>query len=229
MEPEEIEIKNTKEVKPQFAQGKLEPRYFWLMRTNKDVAKLQERLIEQMTKDMPSIPKELVQKLVLKNTKNVSCTHEWHTIVVAEDMATKESVLFLSDYHAHDGAPSHGSTHEMMRDTDMEGNIANARMNALNIQYKENWKGERQTPHEIEAEAWPEFTKALTGEVKEVFDLLYPESVVESLSVAEGIKGIGVVPQKTYNRQALVKRFGEKKVAELEKKVGIKKVKVKHG
>lgn len=225
---ENIDPRKQPEVNPQFAEGKLEPRYMFLMRTDKDPVAFRQEAIKDMIKLMPNIPPAMIEGVVSSHPQMKNpCTHEVHVALVAEDIASGEGKLFLTDYHKHQQSAAKIVTHEIQSNNakTTEELIFNAKMNGIRLQHETDWKGTRRTPNEFEVATWGEFIAALQGEVKDTFIEMYPQAV---LGGTVGLEVVGKVNPASYNRTALVAKFGEEKIAALEKKAGLKSIKVKH-
>lgn len=214
---EKVDITKIPFISPQFAEGKLEPRYMFLVRTDKDNDAFVADALKDLQKALPKVDIKEIEAIVRSHPHiKDACTHEYHACLVAEDMTTKEAVTFVTDYHAHTSS-NKIKTREVSREDSIESQTFNARINSLRLisDNPQPWN-KHSAPLNIEGATWGEFMAQLTGDSLAVFNEMYPDSVM------------GTALKADYNRDALVKRYGEKKVADLEQRAGIKSLKVKH-
>lgn len=92
---------------------------------------------------------------------------------------------------------------------------AQTALTTAGMMFKPEWKGIRGTPIEIEAKTFAEFMQKInTAGIMDHFIAMYPETEKMETPV------ISTVPELTpARRKQLVKRFGAKNIADLEKKI----------
>lgn len=209
-------------IKPQFAAGVLEPRYVYLMRTNKDVAALSAKMFEEIKKDLPFVPEELLKVAVLDKTMKSASLFEYHGMVAAENLKEGNWQIYLADYREREGKQVLNS---FLGDIDADEHSAkgNTRLNAMRIQHTPDWKGEREQGIEIEVESYSEFMGELDKDpkAKEMFMSLYPETITSDSPITAGVPSVMVKDPTNAIKElkAIEKKYGKKAAEALMKRV----------
>ena len=229
--------------------GDIQPRHVFFMETRhsaagKGTSEIVDMLLKRIGADI-KVPEEVLKKAAesmlakLEGGGKSGPRREYHTVVLVEDKtktaASSEAryMLIAGMGHTHENGTIHMEVPRLLRQEvgDYHGVMAaSLQATALNMQYNSDWKGERVLPAiETEVSGLDEANaKMAEAGYLEAWRGLIPQLGPISSVGAE----IGLVPQPTAQaeekmtkgkRAVLVKRFGEKAIRELEKRVAEKK------
>ncbi len=215
--------------KPAFS-SELLPRYVFIMRTKKDLQGFKDKLMTSLKKDLPfAVPLDKLEALLDKRLKDAPDL-EVHGAAVAED-SNNHAQTYLTEYRTYNGVmitDGNGHTSSRIKTCegghtecveDLDNQLAQAEFNATQLQYRTDWGGERELP----AFEWTgDSLESLKTELEakgymEDFKHLYPNTVLDAAPQEPTPSVIKRYTPET--RKALVRRFGEDKVKELENRV----------
>lgn len=220
---------------------KLVPRYVFIMRTKRDpnapdVTAIRHRAVKMIERaaegtSMPqSVKDDLIEKLVQRGIKATSSAgggkvwHEIHSMVVLQNMDTGKMSVIVNDCNSKTGtftADPAVVMHKEDEGGDEDAIVDSARLSGKAMFYLDGWKGEREEYKEIEratgtlAEMLEAIDAAGYGAQ---FRLMFTTSSATPAAVVEVAAKKPTADTKA-QRAALVKRFGEKNVKALEKKI----------
>lgn len=212
-------LDKSKNENPRFSHN-LVPIHIWIMNTTHNID------IAEVKNDLSFVPKAILEKMLAHISKEDGM--EAHIYVVAHDKEADVYKVYLG--HAWgENEKKGGAFSNLQRDAEgKEETLQGVKLNELHIQYRPDWNGKREEPitKDVtsleEAMAFLEETK-----MKELFLRVFPntqtsESPVTALTPSPITKKEAKPPKMTKaKRDALVKRFGEDKIKELEARMGL--------
>lgn len=219
---------------PAFGEG-LRPTHVFLMRTThikgEATTEKREKYREQLKE--AGAPDDVIERVLDRLLKEEGArategqVFEYHSMVLAEELDGTQH-LYAIEAHEHQNGTFHADDSdrvELMTE-EREGYTAD-KMGAFTIsttssEYTKDWHGERSKNNHFEADTYAEMLDKLeVAGKKDTFLKLYPLAEKNASPIPKGTAIASPIPAKMTKarEQALVKRFGKAKVAELKKRI----------
>lgn len=216
-------LDKSKNANPRFS-NTLVPVHLWIMNTTHGID------AEEVRGDLSFVPRAILEKMLSHISKEDR--EETHIFVVAHDKEANSYKAYLG--HAWGSATKEGMGNAFSNlqheGESEEATVQNVKLNELHMQYRPDWHGQRQEPITKDTETLEEALKFLEEtKMKDLFMRVFPltdstESPITALVPSPITKKEAKPPKMTKaKREALVKRFGEDKIKELETRMGLNK------
>lgn len=216
-------LDKSKNANPKFS-NTLVPIHVWVMNTQHGID------ADEVRSDLSFVPRAILEKMLSYVTKEDR--QEAHIFVVAHDKETGDYKAYLGHVWGSkekDKGENAFSNLQSVGDIG-EDMIQNIKLNELHMQYRPDWHGKREEPVTRDTNSIEEVMDFLEEtKTKDLFMRVFPltdttDSPVTALVPSPITKKEAKPPKMTKaKREALVKRFGEDKIKELETRMGIDK------